>query len=50
MPPYMSLRFGIVERCCDHIAITGLSVAGAFSFFISSLGSSFSFSSHFPLS
>ena len=36
MPPYMSLCFGIVERRCDHIAIKGLSVAGAFFFFISS--------------
>ena len=36
MPPYMSFRFGIVERHCDHIAIKGLSMAGAFSFFISS--------------
>ena len=47
MPPYMSLHFGIVERRCNHIAIKGLFVAKAFSFFISSLGSLFSFSSTF---
>ena len=45
MPPYMSLRFGIVERRCDHITIKGLS--SAFSFFISFLRSYFSFSSTF---
>ena len=44
---YMSLCFGIVERCCDHIAIKGLSMVEAFSFFISSLESHFSFSSTF---
>ena len=33
MSPYMPLRFGIIERRCDPIAIKGLSVAGDFSFF-----------------
>ena len=36
MSPYMPIRFDIVERHCDHISIEGLSVAGVFSFFISS--------------
>ena len=48
MPPYMPLCFGFVERHCNHIAKKkGLSVVGAFSFFISSLGSPFSFYSTF---
>ena len=48
MSPYMPLHFGIIERRCNHIAKKrGLSVTGAFSFFIYSLGSPFSFSSTF---
>ena len=41
--PYMPFRFGISERRCNHIAIKRLFVARAYSFFISYLGSSFSF-------
>ena len=34
MPPYMSLCFGIVERCCDHIAIERAILSQGISFFI----------------
>ena len=49
MPPYMSLRFGIIERHCNHIAIKRAIRGWGFFlfFFISSLGSPFSFSSTF---
>ena len=48
MPPYMPLRFGMVERRCNYIAKKkGCSWPKLFSFFISSLGSPFSFSSTF---
>ena len=45
--PYMPLRFGIVERRWSALIHFWQSVAGAFSFFISSLGYFFSFSSTF---
>ena len=35
MPPYMSFRFGIVEKHCDHIAIERAIRGRGFSFFIS---------------
>ena len=47
MSPYMPLRFGIVERRCDHIAMKGLSVVGASSFFISFFLAFFFFLLHF---
>ena len=49
LSPYMPLRFGIVERRCDYIAIRGLSVAGAFSFFISSFLAFFFLQPFLPL-
>ena len=33
MPPYMSLRFGIVERHCNHIAIKRAIYGRGFFFF-----------------
>ena len=46
MPPYMSLCFGIVERCCDHTAIERAIHGWGFSLFISSfLSFSLTFSS-----
>ena len=48
MPPYMPIRFGIVERRYNHIAKKkGLSLAGAFSFFHIFFRIFFSFSSTF---
>ena len=47
MPPYMLLRFGMVERHCNHIGKKiRLSVVGAFSFSFS-LGSPLLFLPHF---
>ena len=47
MPPYMSLRFGIVERRCNHITIKRVIRGQGFFFFHIFFRISFFFSSTF---